>query len=74
MKTHPLDPTALVSGLLFALSGLAIIADQSWDSIDVTAFVGAGVGVLGVFLVVVLLARQLREGSTPPDQVSSTES
>ncbi len=74
METHRLDPTALIAGLLFSLSGLAIIADQTWDDIDVTAFVGAGVGVLGIFLVIVLLARHLREGSQPPGTGGSTES
>ena len=74
METHPLDPTALISGLLFALSGLAIIANQSWDNVDVTAFVGAGVGLLGIVLVAVLLARHLGEGSRPPEPEESTES
>ncbi len=74
METHRLDPTALIAGLLFSLSGAAIIADQTWDNIDITAFVGAGVALLGIFLVVVLLARQLRDGSQPPESGMSVES
>lgn len=59
MKSHRLDPTALIAGLLFALSGLAIVADQTWDDVDVAAIVGGGVAVLGVFLVVLLVTRQV---------------
>ncbi len=66
MKPHRLDPTALIGGLLFALSGFAIVADQTWEDLDVAAVVGAGVGVLGIFLIVLLVARQLRAESEPP--------
>ncbi|MEO0492121.1 MAG: hypothetical protein AAF081_01745 [Actinomycetota bacterium] len=66
MTRHPLDATALIFGLLFALSGVAIISDEAWPTIDTTAVVGATVGVLGIAFVVVLVLRQLREGSQPP--------
>ncbi len=67
METHRLDPTALVSGLLFTLSGLTVIADQTWESIDVTAFVGAGVCLLGAILAITILVRFLRDGSRTPE-------
>ena len=63
MTRHPLDPTALIAGLLFLLSGLAIVIDQSWPRVDTTAVVGATVGVLGLFFVVNLVRQQLRAGS-----------
>ncbi len=67
MTRHPLDPTALIIGLLFALSGLAIVADAAWPELDTTAVVGATVGGLGVLFVVVLVMRQLRDGSRTPE-------
>ena len=36
MDTHPIDPVALVAGLFFGLSGLAILAHQQWEDVDVT--------------------------------------
>ena len=71
MNRHPLDATALIFGLLFTLSGFAIISDEAWPSIDTTAVVGALVGALGVLFVAVLVIRQLREGSEPPSDPTS---
>ncbi len=71
MKPHQLDITALIGGLLFALSGFAIVADQVWAELDVTAVVGAGVGVLGVFLIVLLITRQLKAESEAPETTSN---
>ncbi len=64
MNRHPLDPTPLILGLLFAISGLAIVADAAWPDLDTTAVVGATVGGIGVAFVVVLVMRQLRENNT----------
>ena len=66
MTRHPLDATALIFGLLFTLSGFAIISDEAWPELDTTAVVGAVVGALGVIFITVLLLRQLRAGSQPP--------
>jgi len=63
MNRHPLDPTPLILGLLFAISGLAIVADAAWPELDTTAVVGATVGGIGVAFVIVLVMRQLRENS-----------
>lgn len=66
MTRHPIDATALIFGLLFLLSGVAIISDEAWPDIDTTAIVGATIGVIGIAFVTVLVLRQLREGSQPP--------
>lgn len=66
MNRHPIDATALIFGLLFTLSGFAIVSDEVWPSIDTTAVVGAIVGALGLLFVTALVMRQLREGSQPP--------
>lgn len=66
MNRHPVDATALIFGLLFLLSGIAILSDEAWPDIDTTAVVGATIGVIGVAFVTVLVLRQLREGSQPP--------
>ena len=66
MNRHPIDATALIFGLLFTLSGFAIVSDEAWPDLDTTAVVGALVGVLGLLFVTVLVMRQLREGSQPP--------
>ncbi|MEM8705328.1 MAG: hypothetical protein AAGE98_02645 [Actinomycetota bacterium] len=66
MNRHPLDATALIFGLLFALSGVAIVSDEAWPDIDTTAVLGATVGVLGLGFIATLVLRQLREGSQPP--------
>ncbi len=61
MKLHPLDPVGLIAGLLFALSGLAIIADQQWGDVDVTAVTAAGVSAVGLLLVALIVHRYVRE-------------
>ena len=66
MNRHPLDATALIFGLLFTLSGFAIVSEEAWPEIDTTAVVGGVVGALGILFVTVLVMRQLREGSRPP--------
>ena len=66
MNRHPIDATALIFGLLFTLSGFAIVSDEVWPDIDTTAVVGAVVGALGLVFVTALVMRQLREGSQPP--------
>jgi len=63
MNRHPLDPTPLILGLLFVISGLAIVADAAWPELDTTAVVGATVGGIGIAFVVVLVTRQLRENT-----------
>ena len=63
MTIHSLDPTALIIGLLYALSGLAIVANSQWDDIDITAFTAAGATVVGLLLVVMIIARLLRDTS-----------
>lgn len=60
METHPIDPVALISGLLFGLAGLAIFADQQWDDVDVTAFTGAGVMVIALLLAGLVVVRYVR--------------
>ena len=57
MDTHPIDPVALIAGLFFGLAGLAILADQRWDDVDVTAFTAAGVMLMGLLLVGVVIMR-----------------
>lgn len=66
MNRHPLDATALIFGLLFTLSGVAIISGETWPDVDTTAVLGATIGVIGLVFVAVLVLRQLREGSQPP--------
>ncbi|MEM9466421.1 MAG: hypothetical protein AAGA90_13690 [Actinomycetota bacterium] len=66
MNRHPIDATALIFGLLFTLSGFAIVSEEAWPELDTTTVVGAVVGVLGLLFVAVLVMRQLREGSQPP--------
>ncbi len=74
MNRHPLDATALIFGLLFTLSGFAIVSEEAWPSVDTTAVVGAVIGALGLVFVAVLVLRQLRDtapaepgdGSEPP--------
>ena len=61
MDTHPIDPVALVAGLLFALSGAAIIAERNWDDVDVTALTAAGVAVAGIVLAAAIVSRYLRD-------------
>ena len=65
METHPIDPVALVSGLLFGLGGLAIFADQHWDDVDVAAFTGAGVIVIALLLAGLVVVRYLRLADEP---------
>ena len=59
MQIHPVDPVALVAGLLFTFTGLAVIADRVWDGVDVTAITAAGVAVVGLLLAIVVVTRQL---------------
>ena len=66
MNRHPLDATALIFGLLFTLSGFAIVSESAWPELDTTAAVGAVVGILGVVFVAVLVMRQVRESNQPP--------
>ena len=63
MNRHPLDATALIFGLLFTLSGFAIVSEEAWPSVDTTAVVGAVIGALGLVFVAVLVLRQLRDTS-----------
>lgn len=61
MKLHPLDPVALIAGLLFALAGVAIIADRQWGDLDATAFTAAGVTLIGLLLVALIVHRYVRQ-------------
>ncbi|MEM7140726.1 MAG: hypothetical protein AAF548_06790 [Actinomycetota bacterium] len=65
MESHPIDPIALVSGLLFGLAGLAIFAKSQWDDVDVTAFTGAGVMVVAVLLAGLVIVRYVQDGREP---------
>ena len=67
MDTHPIDPIALIAGLFFGLTGLAIIADRQWDDVDVTAFTAAGVMLIGLLLLGLVVARFVRSSTTPAD-------
>jgi hypothetical protein len=68
MDTHPVDPVALVSGLLFGLSGLAILAHQRWEDVDVTAFTAAGVTLVGLLLAGMIVVRVVsRDITAIPD-------
>lgn len=62
MKTHPVDPVALVSGLLFTFAGLAVIADRLWDDVDVAAVTAAGVAIVGLALALLIVARAVTTG------------
>ncbi len=65
MDTHPVDPVALVAGLLFGLSGLAILANRQWDGIDVTAFTAAGVALVGLLLAGMIVVRFVGRDADP---------
>ena len=65
MVTHPTDPTALIAGLFFGFAGLAILADQEWEEVDVTAFTAAGVMLTGLLLLGLVIARSVRAPATP---------
>ena len=65
MDTHPTDPTALIAGLFFGFAGLAILADQQWEEVDVTAFTAAGVMLTGLLLLGLVIARFVRAPATP---------
>ncbi len=72
MDTHPIDPVALIAGLLFGLSGLAILADQQWDDVDVTAFTAAGVMLVGLLLAGIIVVRFVRSTiESPPTDRSA---
>jgi hypothetical protein len=66
MDTHPFDPIALIAGLFFGLAGLALLADQQWDDLDVTAFTAAGVMVIGLVLAGMIVARFVLSDPTDP--------
>ena len=57
METHPVDPIALVGGLLFSLFGLALLADQNWDDVDSGALTAAGITLIGLVLAAVVVSR-----------------
>ena len=59
MHTHDLDPVALIAGLLFTFTGLAVVADRIWEDVDVTAITGAGVALVGLALLAAIVVRQL---------------
>lgn len=67
MKPHPIDPTALISGLLFTLSGLVLLADQWWDDADAGVLTAAGFIVIGVVLAAAVVARYVKESATLPE-------
>lgn len=61
MKTHPLDPVALIAGLFFLLSGVAMLADRQWDDLDVTALTAAVVAVVALALTGMIVYRFVRD-------------
>ena len=65
MDTHPTDPTALIAGLFFGFAGAALLADQQWQEVDVTAFTAAGVMLTGLLLLGLVIARFVRAPATP---------
>ena len=66
MKTHPVDPVALVAGLLFTLSGLVLLADEHWADLDVTAVSAAGLTAIGLILAIAVVVRVTRTGEPEP--------
>ena len=72
MDTHSTDPIALISGLFFGLAGLAILANQQWDDVDVTAFTAAGVMLIGLLLLGLVIARFVSD-SVEPDPDDDTD-
>jgi hypothetical protein len=62
MDTHPVDPVALVVGLLLGLSGLAILADRQWEDADVTALGAAAVMLVGLLLAGMIVVRLVAGG------------
>jgi hypothetical protein len=67
MRRHPIDPVALVAGLLFTFTGLAVVADRLWDDVDITAITGVGVAVVGLAFLAVIVIRQLP--TNDPDEL-----
>ena len=67
MDSHPVDPVALIGGLLFGLAGLAILARQQWEGIDVTALTAAGVMLVGLLLAGMIVYRAVRAASEPDE-------
>ncbi len=63
MKTHPLDPVALIFGLLLTLSGVAILADKQWEDLDVTALTAAVVAVVALALTAMIVYRFVRDAA-----------
>jgi len=62
MDSHPVDPVALIGGLLFGLAGLAILARQQWEDVDITALTAAGVTLTGLLLTAMIVYRSVRGG------------
>ncbi len=65
MDTHQLDPVALIFGLLFALTGAAVMTDRATEGLDVTAITSVGVAVVGVILVAMIILRLIRDEPRP---------
>ncbi len=57
MKAHEIDPVALVFGLLFTLSGAAVLTDRADQRLDVTAITGVAIAIVGLALAVMLVVR-----------------
>ncbi len=72
MDTHQLDPVALIFGLLFTLTGAAVMTDRATEGIDVTAITSLGVAVVGVILAVMIILRLIRD-HPGPDPDSGTD-
>jgi len=73
MNAHTVDPIALIFGLLFALTGMAIITDEVFEQVDVTAITGLGIAIVGMLLVMTLVVQQIRS-SRPSDEATEQPS
>jgi hypothetical protein len=72
MDTHPVDPVALVVGLLVGLSGLAILADRQWEDADVTALSAAAVMLIGLLLAGMIVVRLVAGGTEQDEPVDES--
>jgi len=72
MDTHPVDPVALVIGLLVGLSGLAILAERRWEEADVTALSAAVVMLIGLLLAGMIVARLVAGGTEQDEPVGKS--